>query len=635
MPDTSRLYALTSTYTSPWWPSEPGPSFLINDPVMAMRWYFDHEQEQNLAVALRSSTDGGATWQALPPRELWAQTLQHLDAVAEIPGVYGIERTRRGTALREQVEADAAEWIDHRIRFVAPDDPSPYRPDTPSLFAWQRGGDIWALALGTVPPDPVLERLVAEYTDPQPEGPDQARAAARETLAALATARSPADAAVPELLQAYQRLELLAFPAGQLHDLVRPAQDSLLNQLATRLPETADVIAAHPDPQHPVRQAAATYLHQLARLGRDPGPANRTLREAQDRLATAVAEPPAEPVSSDPADQPALPGYPRQLTDIEAAAAWRARSPKARRDSEMYMDDLVRAHTRLVVAHAAAAAQGVYWLNARPRDPDEAAAFDSRNYFEEQLERLNAQHSVLMHGSLLAGAEEAAKQAKHQAVVAAAQATLPRTPRTTTAETVADHEAFMAHVTAAEARIDQVLGEQRKHVRDVLHRHFPKAAGSHGMYQLRTGLMDRAGLGFDAYNQAYQAIGETGRHLKDLEHRRASARVEFGRGWVSADDVTKAAKQHNAAKQHFEDLRVSRPETLAALNALDRVREIAPSGPAGMAARAAQITAQSRERTLQPHTPPGPDGAPVHTTQQPQQGQNGQVPQTAPRPGMR
>ncbi|MFD4243635.1 hypothetical protein ACFWP3_18865 [Streptomyces sp. NPDC058525] len=630
MPDTSRLYALTSTYTGPWWPSEPGPSFLINDPVMAMRWYLDNEREQNLAVALRSSTDDdGATWNPLPPGELWAHTLQHLDDTAQTADESG---QRDAAALRAQVETDAATWIDHRIRFVEPDDPSPYRPATPALFSWQRGGDVWALALGTVPPDPVLDQLVARYTDPQREGPVQARAAARETLAALATARSPADAAVPELLQAYQRLELLTFTAGQLTYLTHAAQDRLLGELATRLPETAEAIASHPDPQHPVHQATRTYLHQLARLGPHPAPETRELCESRDRLAAATgagleAAPPV------PAEQSALPGYPQLMSDIEAAAAWRARSPKARHDAEMYMEDLVRAHTRLVAAHATAAAQGVHWLGGRPRDPDEAAALQTRDYFVGQLERMNAHHSVLMHGAVLAEAEAAAEQARHQAVVAAAQATLPRTPRTTVAETEADHEAFMAHVTTAEARVDQALGEQRQHARDALHRHFPKAGGSYGMH-VRTRLLDRSGLGLDAYNRAYQAMGQTGRRLDQLERRMAGGAVEFGQERVTPEQVAEAAKRHSDAKQHFEDLGVSLPATLAALNALDRARELPPSGPAGTAARSAQITAQSRERTLQAHTPPGP-GSAAHTTQQPRPDQSGHLPQNAPRPGMR
>ncbi|MFE8940972.1 hypothetical protein ACFYNX_26245 [Streptomyces sp. NPDC007872] len=199
MPDTSRLYALTSITTNPWWPGEPGPSFLINDPVMAARWYLANEQEENLAVTARISTDNGATWQDLPPRDLWAHALKHLDTTGQSPD----ETARQAAAaLRGRLEAEAARWLDGRIRFVEPDAPSPYRPPTPTLFAWQRGGEIWALALGTVPPDPVLTHLAAQYADPQPEAPDMARTAAREALDTLATAHVPAQADVPELLQA-------------------------------------------------------------------------------------------------------------------------------------------------------------------------------------------------------------------------------------------------------------------------------------------------------------------------------------------------------------------------------------------------------------------------------------------------
>ncbi|MFE4304844.1 hypothetical protein ACFRR6_02010 [Streptomyces sp. NPDC056891] len=627
MPETSRLYALTSTYTNPWWPAEPGPSLLINDPVMAARWYLDNEQEENLAVTARISTDHGATWQVLPPRELWAHTLQHLDAAAQ--SQEGPVR-RAAAALREQLDADAAEWIDRRIRFVEPDNPAPYRPDTPTPSGWQRGGEVWALALGTVPPDPVLERLTAQYADPRPEGPDQARAAARQTLDALATAQSPQGTDVPELLQAYQRLELLTFPAGQLHELVLPAQDNILNQLATRLPETADVIATHPDPEHPVRKAAATYLHRLARRGPGPHPDNPSVREAHDALAAAITDAArAEPTAPD-GPPPALPG-PRLMTDLDAAAAWRARSPAARRDAEMYMGDLVRAHTRLVTASADAAAQGVGWLNARPRDPAEAAAVDSRDYFEQRLKDLNARHSVLMHGSVLAEAETTAVQATHQAVVDAAQATLPLTPRTTVAETEADHDAFMAHVTAAEQRIDQVLAEQRQHARDALQRHFPETA----MYELRTRLMDRAGLGPDSYQQAYQAVGDTVRALEELSSRLASGTAEFGRPPVTAEQVAAASARHAAARQHFDDLSVSQPRTLEALNALDRIKGLAPTGPEGRAARIAQITAQSRERAQNTPSETEPVGGLSRRAQPSRHIHDGQAPQSAPRPGMR
>lgn len=477
---------------------------------------------------------------------------------------------------------------------------------------------------------------MAEYADPQPEGPDAARAAARETLDALSTAQSPADADVPELLQAYQHLELITFPAGQLHELALPAQDSILDQLATRLPETADVIVSHPDPEHPVRQAATTYLHQLARLGHDPHPDNRSVREARDKLAAAITESAVGVVTATPAGPlPALPGHPRLMTDIEAAAAWRARSPTARRDAEMYMDDLVRAHTRLVVASADAAAQGVGWFNARPRDPAEAAAVDSRDYFEQRLKDLNARHSVLMNGSVLAEAEAAAQQARHQAIVAAAQATLPLTPRTTLAETEADHEAFQAHITTAEQRIDQALDVQRQYARDALHRHFPLLAGSRGIAQLRTRLMDRAGLGLGSYQQACQVIGDASRALHDLRSRLASGRTEFGRSPVTAEQVAEAATHYTAAEQRLDDLSVSRARTLEALNALNRVRDLDPTGPVGGVARAAQITAQSRERAL--HTPAesGPANGPARRVQPSGQVHDGQVPQSAPRPGMR
>ncbi|WP_435279943.1 hypothetical protein [Streptomyces sp. 1222.5] len=51
------------------------------------------------------------------------------------------------------------------------------------------------------------------------------------------------------------------------------------------------------------------------------------------------------------------------------------------------------------------------------------------------------------------------------------------------------------------------------------------------------------------------------------------------------------------AETRFSDLRISRPNTLRALRALDRAVHHEPSGSEAPAARAARIAAQSRERS--------------------------------------
>ncbi|MFE8940971.1 hypothetical protein ACFYNX_26240 [Streptomyces sp. NPDC007872] len=427
-------------------------------------------------------------------------------------------------------------------------------------------------------------------------------------------------------------MELLTFSAGQLRDLLLLAQNRMLDQLAARLPETADVVAAHPDPQHPVRQAAATYLHRFARLGRAPDPADRSIREARDQMDAALTASATDAKAAVPDNPPpALPDHPRLMADVEAAAAWRTRSPAARHDAERYMEDLVRAHTNLAVAQAAAAQP-----SARPRNPDEATEADRRDYFEQRLKELNNRHSVLMHGSVLAEAETAATQARHQAVVDAAQATLPRTPRTTAAETEADHEAFTTHITAAEKRIDQALDEQRQHARNALARHFPTAVADRGLHHLRTQLMDRAGLGLDSYRQAHQAVTDASRTVYDLKSRLASGRTGFGKSPVTAEQVTEATAHYTAAEQRFGDISVSQARTLEALNALGRVAALAPTGPEGRAALIAQITAQSRERALPTPAEPRPAANQACTAHSGgRQAHDGQNPQNAPRPGMR
>ncbi|WP_107462732.1 hypothetical protein [Streptomyces sp. 2231.1] len=77
---------------------------------------------------------------------------------------------------------------------MQPDDPIPYRPEEPSPSAWQRGGQVWALALGTVPHQEVLDHLAARFTAPQQDGLERLRAGAMETLNALAVTDSPARA---------------------------------------------------------------------------------------------------------------------------------------------------------------------------------------------------------------------------------------------------------------------------------------------------------------------------------------------------------------------------------------------------------------------------------------------------------
>ncbi|MGY5099770.1 hypothetical protein [Streptomyces sp. 900105245] len=85
MPDTDRLYALSSTDNNPFRPSESGPGLLINDAVVAMRWYVTSEREENLDVTAHASDDDGATWRLLPVRELLADAERALATAQQAP----------------------------------------------------------------------------------------------------------------------------------------------------------------------------------------------------------------------------------------------------------------------------------------------------------------------------------------------------------------------------------------------------------------------------------------------------------------------------------------------------------------------------------------------------------------------
>ncbi|MER6434194.1 hypothetical protein ABT272_41960, partial [Streptomyces sp900105245] len=240
MPDTDRLYALSSTYNHPWLSDVGGPGLLINDPVMAMRWYLTTEREENLAVTGHVSDDHGATWRPLLPRELMADAERALAAMADDGGP---QARQSAGILRDALAAEAADWLDHRLRYVQPDDPTPYRPDEPSPESWRRGGHIWALALGTRPDEDVLRHLTARFTAPQREGATLLRTGAAEMLAALALAEAPAHGEAAQLLAALGLLNRMAFgfETGQLDTLAEDAQRSILDHLVTVHPATAPV----------------------------------------------------------------------------------------------------------------------------------------------------------------------------------------------------------------------------------------------------------------------------------------------------------------------------------------------------------------------------------------------------------
>ncbi|MER6279685.1 hypothetical protein ABT202_25910 [Streptomyces sp900105245] len=419
MPDTDRLYALSSTYNHPWLSDVGGPGLLINDPVMAMRWYLTTEREENLAVTGHVSDDHGATWRPLLPRELMADAERALAAMADDGGP---QARQSAGILRDALAAEAADWLDHRLRYVQPDDPTPYRPDEPSPESWRRGGHIWALALGTRPDEQVLRHLTARFTTPQTEGATLLRTGAAEMLDALALAEAPAHGESAQLLAALGLLNRMAFgfETGQLDTLAEDAQRSILDHLVTVHPATAPVAEAHPEPGHGANMAARACLRRLSLIG--PAGEPRLLDDAAAALAEVVTaaeqQPGRTPAPSATAGQaPAIPGYPKRLEgDLQAAAQWRLISPAARRAAEQTMDRLICATTVLAEATAAADVH-------QPFSPQQDAALLSRGSLHQNLEELTARHALLMHAGVLADAEAAAEPAKHAAVVAAAQAT--------------------------------------------------------------------------------------------------------------------------------------------------------------------------------------------------------------------
>lgn len=589
MPD-HRLYALSGTYTDSALYGEMGPSLLINDPAFAMRWYLDREREHVLAVALQVSDDGGASWRPMPPHALWAETIQALSTARQASD----PATRRvANALFERLAFTAAEWLDEHIHPVEPADPKP-RPDTPILSSWEQGGQMWALVLGSTPPDEVLNLLIAKYPNPHPGGPARLRATVRQTLASLSLAETPASAPVPELLQALQHLESQSSGDEIGRARAHTARDNLVDHLATRLLGTAATTNADPDLHDPAHQVG------LAQLARALEARTGTLYQ------TATATEEADITNPRDGLPPAIPGFPRTFGDLEAAAAWRVMSPAARRDADQAMADLVRADTRVAQTRAHAA----NWVNGRPPDPGEAQAIDERDRCANRLDELHAHHAALMHGGLLAAAEVAARIARHHAAAAAAQATLALPAQSqASGSSVNEHDAFIAQIGTADARIHDVLEGQRQLCVNALHRCLPEAAEPRGMNQLRSQVLEHAGLGFDAQSKAARRVSEASQTVIDLEEALQEAGSSVDHARVTIGQVDEAGTSLRSAEQAFAERLADQQDTRAALAALEGVATRPPSDQGGVAARVARFVAQIGRRAQEAATAARPGGA--------------------------
>ncbi|MDQ1005839.1 hypothetical protein QFZ82_000324 [Streptomyces sp. V4I23] len=255
------------------------------------------------------------------------------------------------------------------------------------------------------------------------------------------------------------------------------------------------------------------------------------------------------------------------------------------------MAQLVEASAALTEATAAADP-------TRPPTPEEDQALLAHTELHRQLDEITARHALLMHAAVLADAEEATGPATHTTIAAAQQAT-PHNGYRTADEAMANHAAFMARVGAGEDRIALTVGEQRQLTRDALHRLFPQAVGSSGLHLMRAQLIEHSGLGLDAYNRAYRAIGEASCDLEKLSADYCSNTAEPGsRPPVTAQQVDEARTRVQEADDYFADLQLSRRATLRAVAVLDGAAGLEPSCESA-ATRAARIAGQSRHRALQ------------------------------------
>ncbi|MEU6325467.1 hypothetical protein [Streptomyces sp. NPDC047009] len=589
MPDSDRLYALASTYTSPRWDGA-GPGLLIDNPVTAMRWYLSYEREENLAVTTRVSGDGGATWQPLPLATLWAQAHDYLANNDSVPGRNSPVQT---THLINAVVVETAGWLDHRMRYVTPDDPFPAtRLGAPGLADWERGGVIFALVLGELPDQQVLAHLVARYTKPYPDGVKRLLSAARRTLKSLDAAQHGSATPTAELLQELEWLQQFTFGGamGQLRESIQGVQRSLIDELARRLPDT-------PDPQWDADATLNLYRRLRTTLAAD----------STNSDADGDEQAPASP----------MPGYPVVLDDLAAAAAWRLQSPLAHRDARITMARL--AEDEADAAELAATEPGQH----------------RRAFYWDELAKMDARHALLMHGHTLRAAHEAVRPAVLNAGIEAHKALAPSYP----ADYPAIQSEFTARVDEAERQIHQVLDEQRQLTRDALERLTRRTnmRGSGDLRQLRPALLLHYGhhlSPFDdrAFERAQTRVDTARDRLHDLEPRYNSPHISLGSQHVTEEELREAKTTFDQAYKDLHALRRSWPVTMHAVNALESVRDLAPSPPDDTVARIERL-AQKLTRP-QPAAPAPPSGESARTTLQghPQHQRPGVPPVTHGRP---
>ncbi|MFB6984513.1 hypothetical protein [Streptomyces sp. NPDC056304] len=586
MPDRpTRLYALRSTPTYHAIDA-PGPSLLINDPLVAMRWYFAHEREQFTSVAAQVSDDEGVTWKFLLPHTLWADAQSALAQWSA--GLGPVGRAARPMRveervvypLREALAADAARWLDHRIRFVDPDDPQPWIPSAPTGRQWAAGGEAWALALGEAPIDDVLEYLTTLYGTSQPDGPQALGQAATRTVEILDRAESLGHTTTDllNLLRETHVLVTYRIELSQLQGRAQQAWSTVSNALAARLPETAAALAAYPDPAHPARQAVNSYVRALAVIGPDSHEEDTHDRLALARAALEQVLTRATVPHAAEAPPAAVPGFPQMMDDLQAAAAWRRISPEDRREAEEAMGDLVRAQAWLAEAAVSRAAGHGTWA----RTSGEHEAIELQSAAAARLQHMSARHALLMHATIYGEAEVAAEVARRAPFSAAEHVALPYNRER--------QGSFEQHLQETESRIDQVLAWQRAFTRAAQRR--LARPGTRGLLSLDRVLVANASM-----------VNEARETLNSLESALRAREQKFAGPRVTEEQVAKARHRFDTELRRQEEVQQANAVTAKAVSALRAASEPPGSNAAYRAKRIAQA-ARERLRQQQAHTRP-------------------------------
>jgi hypothetical protein len=453
---TARRYALTGVFTDMINSGQVfEATFTTTDPVAAAAGFLGRTREGFRTVLVEATPDDGTpAFAPLPPVELMRAAHQALGRTldGEPTG-----ETADSPLAQARYQALVRAQAGCLLSMLLPEDPSgDYANQPERLSEWARAGAAFVIDVGFVPPDAVVQEAIADFPDPDRDGPRVLRDAAREmlTLVRYRTEGLPGIPARAErtLRDGWPHIRSVRSGFWSAHSdaLEQWWLDRMTEHDPAIGPLLDDVLASEPVQAD---GALGRQARQEARqvLSWEPAPQRR------DRFATAL-ESLRDPGASRPV--PGLEGVdlptPRPLDLHAAAEQWRAAAPHSRSEAAR-QEELARTSRTD--------------LDAAPLRGPEYDRIQAR--YQTRLEvqlNLEADHTVMgllrdvhtFERQVAAAREELHRHGLNAAAEATGQAPVGGEAPPSTAQ-FADH--YDAAVAPGNAALDELLTAQRRFAR--------------------------------------------------------------------------------------------------------------------------------------------------------------------------